>query len=112
MSGLFLYPTSREVVVLSLCGGFMITQALCLQFVLFTWSFSLSWFSSEIVDFLQQRVVPVLKEKLSKFSREETQQEQQEDKYLLSDIFTWEEDEYQEVDNSQLTSSQSGHRWM
>lgn len=70
--------------------------------------------SSEIVDFLQQRVVPVLKEKLRKFSKEETQQEQQEDRYLLSHIFTWEdnENEFQEVDNSQLTSGQSGHRWM
>ncbi|XP_067377827.1 transcription termination factor 1-like isoform X1 [Channa argus] len=72
----------------------------------------------EIVDFLQQSVVPVLKEKLRKFTEEQTQQEQQgeekEDRYLLSNIFTCEdeEDKYLEVDNSQLTSSQSKHRWM
>ncbi|KAK2838243.1 hypothetical protein Q5P01_015455 [Channa striata] len=71
----------------------------------------------EIVDFLQQNVVPVLKEKLRKFTEEQTQLQQQgeeEDKYLLSNIFTCEdeEDKYLEVDNSQMTSSQSHHRWM
>ncbi|XP_026199997.1 transcription termination factor 1 [Anabas testudineus] len=58
----------------------------------------------EIVDYLQQRVVPILKNKLSKFSREEKQQEHSEDRYLLSQIFASDEDEneFQEVDNSQL----------
>lgn len=72
--------------------------------------------SSEIVDFLQQRVVPDLKKKLSKFSEEERQEEleQQEDTYLLSHIFNCEDDgnEFQEVDNSQRTAGQSGQRWI
>lgn len=69
-----------------------------------SWSLSSYWSSSEIVDYLQQRVVPILKNKLSKFSREEKQQEHSEDRYLLSQIFASDEDEneFQEVDNSQL----------
>ncbi|XP_041793170.1 transcription termination factor 1-like [Chelmon rostratus] len=67
----------------------------------------------EIINFLQLRVVPLLEEKLQSFSRKEAQREAQEvNRYLLSDIFTSQEDEeeYMEVDNSQLTSSQSGDR--
>ncbi|XP_070820870.1 transcription termination factor 1-like [Chaetodon trifascialis] len=62
----------------------------------------------EIIDFLQLRVVPLLEEKLQRCRRDEAQkQEVQEDSYLLSDIFTsQEDDDYVEVDNSQLTSSQ------
>ncbi|GAA6233072.1 transcription termination factor 1 [Lates japonicus] len=71
----------------------------------------------EIIDFLQQREIPLLKKKLSQFNRREEQQEQQEQReeemYLLSDIFTsQDEEDFQEVDNSQLTFSQSGHRRM
>ncbi|XP_040898224.1 transcription termination factor 1-like isoform X2 [Toxotes jaculatrix] len=62
----------------------------------------------EIIDFLQQREVPLLKERLMRSSREEVQQEvQEENRYLLSDIFTSQnEEDYEEVDNSQLTSVQ------
>ncbi|KAI3372195.1 hypothetical protein L3Q82_007053 [Scortum barcoo] len=54
----------------------------------------------EIIDFLQLRVVPLLKEKLRSFSREE-EQEQEEGRYLLSDIFSSQDEEYMEVDNKQ-----------
>ncbi|XP_049435726.1 transcription termination factor 1-like [Epinephelus fuscoguttatus] len=67
----------------------------------------------EIVDFLQLRVVPVLKEKLRRLSREEEQEEAHSDtSYLLSDIIGSQdgEDDFIEVDNSQLTSGQSGRR--
>nr|XP_033474772.1 transcription termination factor 1-like [Epinephelus lanceolatus] len=67
----------------------------------------------EIVDFLQLRVVPVLKEKLRRLSREEEQEEAHNDtSYLLSDIIGSQdgEDDFIEVDNSQLTSGQSGRR--
>ncbi|XP_076587069.1 transcription termination factor 1-like [Chaetodon auriga] len=68
----------------------------------------------EIIDFLQLRVIPLLEEKLQRCRREEAQQEVQEEEnsYLLSDIFTSQEEDYMEVDNSQLTSSQLGHRWV
>ena len=61
--------------------------------------------SSEIIDFLQQTEVPILKEKLRRFIREDMQQEEQEEnRYLLSDIFTAQGEEgdqyYEEVDNS------------
>lgn len=50
---------------------------------------------------LQQDVVPHLKDKLEKLSCEEVQQEvQQEGVYLLSDIFTENDDDFIEVDNS------------
>ncbi|KAL7392261.1 hypothetical protein ABVT39_022156 [Epinephelus coioides] len=67
----------------------------------------------EIVDFLQLRVVPVLKEKLRRLSREEEQEAAHSDtSYLLSDIIGSQdgEDDFIEVDNSQLTSGQSGRR--
>ncbi|XP_049906632.1 transcription termination factor 1-like isoform X3 [Epinephelus moara] len=67
----------------------------------------------EIVDFLQLMVVPVLKEKLRRLSREEEQEEAHSDtSYLLSDIIGSQdgEDDFIEVDNSQLTSGQSGRR--
>ncbi|KAM7415430.1 hypothetical protein PAMA_017782 [Pampus argenteus] len=54
----------------------------------------------DIIDFLQLKVVPCLKEKIS---REEVQQEVQqevENRYLLSDIFPSHDEEYTEVDNS------------
>lgn len=62
----------------------------------------------DIIDFLQLRVVPVLKEKLQ--NREEVQQEQQEDSYLLSDVISCqdEDEDFLELDNSQLTSGRSG----
>lgn len=69
----------------------------------------------EIIDFLQLSVVPLLEEKLQRCRREEAQKQevQEENSYLLSDIFTsQEEEDYMEVDNSQLTSSQQGHRWV
>ncbi|XP_029016806.1 transcription termination factor 1-like isoform X2 [Betta splendens] len=61
----------------------------------------------ETVDFLKQKVVPILQEKLSKFSKEEMHQELEEGSYHLSDIFSWEDEEnkYQELDNSQLPFS-------
>ncbi|XP_045891631.1 transcription termination factor 1-like isoform X1 [Micropterus dolomieu] len=58
----------------------------------------------EIIDFLQQRVVPVLKQKLRRFSSKEVQQEeaQEENRYLLSDVLSSHDDEdYIELDNSQ-----------
>ncbi|XP_026178336.1 transcription termination factor 1 isoform X2 [Mastacembelus armatus] len=68
----------------------------------------------EIIDFMQHKVAPALKEKLRKMSREEEQQEVQKQKnwYLLSELFTSQDEEYMEVDNSQLTSSQSGQGWL
>ncbi|XP_070689861.1 transcription termination factor 1-like [Pempheris klunzingeri] len=65
----------------------------------------------EIIDILQLSVVPLLKDKLKKFNREEVQQEVPQDCYLLSDIGSLEEEEeYMEVDNTQQTFSQSGTR--
>lgn len=63
---------------------------------------------ADIIDFLQLRVVPVLKEKLQ--NKEEVQQEQQEDSYLLSDVISCqdEDEDFLELDNSQLTSGRSG----
>ncbi|KAM9360743.1 uncharacterized protein ABDE67_001372 [Symphorus nematophorus] len=60
----------------------------------------------EIIDFLQLNVVPVLQERLKEVgSREETQREDEEEEtYLLRDIFPSEDDEDKgilEVDNSQ-----------
>ncbi|XP_036953742.1 transcription termination factor 1-like [Acanthopagrus latus] len=62
----------------------------------------------DIIDFLQLRVIPVLKEKLQ--NRGEVQQEQQEDSYLLSDVISCqdEDEDFLELDSSQLTSSRSG----
>ncbi|XP_058492231.1 transcription termination factor 1-like [Solea solea] len=58
----------------------------------------------EIIDFLYKEVVPLLKKKLrelKKFGLEERKQDDQEErKYLLSDIFTSEDEDYVEVDNS------------
>lgn len=63
---------------------------------------------ADIIDFLQLRVIPVLKEKLQ--NRGEVQQEQQEDSYLLSDVISCqdEDEDFLELDSSQLTSSRSG----
>lgn len=63
---------------------------------------------SDIVDFLQQHEVPVLKKRLQNFMQQENQEQQEDKLYLLSDIFC--DDDFLEVDNSQLTSSQSAHR--
>lgn len=60
----------------------------------------------EIIDFLWHRELPVLKEKLTRLSREEQQEEQdqEENSYLLSDIVSSQDqdDHFQEVDNSQV----------
>lgn len=54
---------------------------------------------SEIMEFLHAEVVPGLRERLQKFSSEETQQEvQQEPMYLLSEICS--EEDFAEVDNT------------
>ncbi|XP_076010186.1 transcription termination factor 1-like [Genypterus blacodes] len=58
---------------------------------------------SEIIDFMQEKVVPQLKEQLA----QETQEgEQQEDRYFLSDVFPQEDEGFMELDNSQLPSGQ------
>lgn len=63
----------------------------------------------EIIDFLQLKIVPDLEKKLEKFRQMEVEQENpqenpQENRHLLSDIFS--DDDYMEVDNSQLTFQQ------
>ncbi|XP_073322910.1 transcription termination factor 1-like [Pagrus major] len=64
----------------------------------------------DIIDFLQLRVVPVLKEKLQNREEVQQQREQQEDSYLLSDVISCqdEDEDFLELDNSQLTSGRSG----
>ncbi|KAM7019108.1 transcription termination factor 1-like [Tautogolabrus adspersus] len=62
----------------------------------------------EVIDFLHEKVCPLLKENLKKSSAKEVQNtQQQEDTYQLSDIFS-SQDEFVEVDNSQLASRRSG----
>lgn len=56
---------------------------------------------SEIIDFLQREVVPRLKDKLKTLSSEQLQPEtQQGGVYRLSEIFSENEDNFTEVDNS------------
>ncbi|XP_029296145.1 transcription termination factor 1-like [Cottoperca gobio] len=75
------------------------------------WS-SLSY--GEIIDFLKLSVSPLLQEKLMRCRRDEAQQQEaqqqeaQQSVYLLSDIMS-SQDDFLELDNSQLTSGQSRH---
>ncbi|XP_063742726.1 transcription termination factor 1-like isoform X2 [Eleginops maclovinus] len=64
-------------------------------------------FYGEIIDFLHLRVTPLLQEQLRKSrSGQEAQEEaHQESCYLLSNIFS--QDDFLELDNSQLTTGQS-----
>ncbi|XP_034397399.1 transcription termination factor 1-like [Cyclopterus lumpus] len=66
----------------------------------------------EIIDFLQLKAAPVLKEKLKRLKMERSREEAQEESFLLSDIVSshGEDDDYMELDNSQLTAGQSQHR--
>ncbi|KAM6944870.1 transcription termination factor 1-like [Lycodopsis pacificus] len=71
----------------------------------------------EVIDFLQLKVAPLLKEKLRRLGRqkkqETTQEETQEERhFLLSDIISShdDDDDFTELDNSQLTAGQSGRR--
>ncbi|KAF7644205.1 hypothetical protein LDENG_00226020 [Lucifuga dentata] len=72
-----------------------------------------SWTSlsyCEIVDFLQEKVVPELKERLRQDILQVKEEERQ-DRYFLSDIFVLEEEEeFTELDNSHLVTVQSGSR--
>nr|XP_019965051.1 PREDICTED: transcription termination factor 1 [Paralichthys olivaceus] len=65
----------------------------------------------DIIDFLYQRELPDLKEKLKKCMREQ-EEHIQENSYQLCDIITSQDDDYEEVNNSQVMFSQSGHRGM
>ncbi|XP_034451284.1 transcription termination factor 1-like [Hippoglossus hippoglossus] len=66
----------------------------------------------DIIDFLYQRELPDLKEKLKNCLREQEEQDQEEKRYRLCDIITSQDDDYEEVNNSEVNSSQSGHRRM
>lgn len=55
--------------------------------------------SSDIIDFLQRNVVPILEEKRKKCQQQEEREEEEGDLYQLSNIFSEHED-YVEVDNS------------
>ncbi|XP_056275099.1 transcription termination factor 1-like isoform X2 [Pseudoliparis swirei] len=66
----------------------------------------------EIIDFLQLKVAPTLKKKLNRLKRESRREEAQGGRtFTLSDVFAThdEDDDYMELDNSQLTTGQSGH---
>ncbi|KAL3054494.1 hypothetical protein OYC64_017435 [Pagothenia borchgrevinki] len=67
-----------------------------------------SLFYGEIIDFLHLRVTPLLQEQLSKSKRRQDAQQEakQESCYLLSDIFS-SQDDFLELDNSQRTTDQS-----
>ncbi|CAB1429814.1 unnamed protein product [Pleuronectes platessa] len=74
-----------------------------------------NWTSSpygDIIDFLYQRELPVLKEKLKKCIREQEEQDQEEKRYRLCDIITSQDDDYEEVNNSEVNPSRSGNRRM
>lgn len=60
---------------------------------------------SEIIDFLQLQIIPCLKDKLRMLSSKEVQQESQQElhqgsMYLLSNIFSENEEDFTELDNS------------
>ncbi|KAI4809448.1 hypothetical protein KUCAC02_018328 [Chaenocephalus aceratus] len=63
---------------------------------------------AEIIDFLHLRVTPLLQEQLRKSKRQQDAQQEakQERCYLLSDIFS-SQDDFLELDNSQRTTDQS-----
>ncbi|KAK5918832.1 hypothetical protein CgunFtcFv8_022779 [Champsocephalus gunnari] len=65
-------------------------------------------FYGEIIDFLHLRVTPLLQEQLRKSKRQQDAQQEakQESRYLLSDIFS-SQDDFLELDNSQRTTDQS-----
>ncbi|XP_060927215.1 transcription termination factor 1-like [Limanda limanda] len=58
----------------------------------------------DIIDFLYQRELPDLKEKLKKCIREEEEQDQEEKRYRLCDIIASQDDDYEEVNNSEGNS--------
>ncbi|XP_075938673.1 transcription termination factor 1-like [Anarhichas minor] len=67
----------------------------------------------EVIDFLQLKVAPLLEEKLRRLGRQKKQEETQEERhFLLSDVISShdEDDDFTELDNSQLTAGQSGRR--
>ena len=68
----------------------------------------MSLFVADIIDFLHLRVSPLLQEQLSKSKRRQDAQQEakQESCYLLSDIFS-SQDDFLELDNSQRTTDQS-----
>ncbi|XP_068588495.1 transcription termination factor 1-like, partial [Cebidichthys violaceus] len=72
----------------------------------------------EVIDFLQLKVAPLLKEKLRRLGRQKKQEETQEERrFLLSDVISShdeeeddDDDDFTELDNSQLTAGQLGCR--
>ncbi|XP_068457811.1 transcription termination factor 1-like [Clinocottus analis] len=65
----------------------------------------------EIIDFLQLKLAPVLKSRLRKLKVERRREEAQaERRFLLSDVISSHDEDFLELDNSQLTAGQSQHR--
>ncbi|KAK9523349.1 hypothetical protein VZT92_002108 [Zoarces viviparus] len=67
----------------------------------------------EVIDFLQLKVAPLLEEKLRRLGHQKKQEETQEERhFLLSEVISShdEDDNFTELDNSQLIAGQSGRR--